>query len=205
MNDTELLDVSLEALHDNAARLAAPMAREARFYANAFGWTHHRRLIGMGWNPAIASGARIIGIAVVEILPNDMWQPCEGGTTMLTIAVVEDDTVIDIVAFDPAQPGQWFMRKGAAWALGLDEIETVCGTFEGEAVIELHATPFDWLRTDMAGVCVLEWTDQARATIRDLHHIQVRDQRYAQALRLELSRAPRLPEITYQGQSRRAA
>lgn len=184
----------------------APLRSEARAYAENITYAHIRRLIALNWNPARAIGLGILGIAETETLPGELWAPCEGGTSLLTVTVAEDDAVADIVAFDPTQPGRWYLRKGAAWALGIDAIDDARGTFEpSEKTLHLHATPFEWLKAGMRGTCVINWTPEARATILDVPAIHVRDQKYAARLRLVLSKPPRLPFITYKGYTARAA
>lgn len=193
-----------------AANILAPIRNEVASYSAAFEMRHVRTLLRGGFNPAVAHGAGILGIAEVEELTGDLWHPCEGGTVMATIAVMENGsfwdggTMTDIIAFDPAQPKRWLLRFGDAWALGFDEIEHARGDWN-DSTLTIHATPFDWLQSGMTGCCIVNWTNEARSIIRDMPRLKVHSARYAQALRLELSRPPRLPEITYHGEHRHAA
>lgn len=193
-----------------SANILAPIRSEVISYSKAFEFRHVRTLMRTGFNPSHAIGAGILGIAEVQELSGDLWQPCEGGTKMVTVAVTEGGsfwdggTITDIVAFDPTSPTRWLLRTGDAWALGFDHIDYAQGDLNGDA-LAIHATPFDWLSAGMAGCCVINWTHKARTTLRDLARLQVHSPRYAQALRLELSRPPSLPEITCVGERRRAA
>ena len=112
--------------------------------------------------------------------------------------------IIDIVAFDPEKPDEWFLRTGNAWALGMDAIAEARDNWTGNRIF-LSATPLDWLRAGMRGACVIDWTLDAVTTLRDAVEIQVAEPRFARALRLELSRQPRITEIAVKTGTRHAA
>jgi hypothetical protein len=200
------MDESLDAIAAWVADARSPLRKEAQRYAEAFTSKHMTRLKSMGVNAAEAVGLSLIGVAKAERLRRDLWSPAEDGVALLTVAVVEGAAVTDIVAFDPRTPEKWFMRKGQAWALGFDAIEEARGSFDPAArTLDLHETPLDWLRAGMAGTCVVSWTPEARASILDCPKIKVASAAHAQRLRLMLTKPPRLPDISYQGERRRAA
>ena len=71
--------------------------------------------------------------------------------------------------------------------------------------MSLHATPLDWLRSGCSGACVTQWTPESRAAVRQVEAIDVTSPKFARALRLELTRPPRIPEIEVRGFKTRAA
>ncbi|WP_146214612.1 hypothetical protein [Azospirillum thermophilum] len=63
--------------------------------------------------------------------------------------------VWDLVAFNLAQPGRWWLRSGLADLLGEDHVEACA---ESGAPVQLVATPLDWLRAGGDAACVLDWS-----------------------------------------------
>jgi hypothetical protein len=115
---------------------------------------------------------------------------------------MEDGCIIDLIAFKPDDPDAWCNRVGNCWALGMDDINTARDAWGS---LFLHPTPLDWLRSGGRGACVVEWNHEARSTLRNVGEIDVTSPKFAQALRLELARPPRLPEISIKRMRRGAA
>lgn len=187
-----------------SANILAPLRVEAQRYASALTFEQSSALIKLGLSPASIIQSGLVGVAQVEIGKNDIWSPAEHGPYFLTIAVNEEEAVTDIVAFSPDKPNEWFLRIGSAWALGLDNILEAQTGWPGSSVL-LHETPLDWLRSGMEGSCVIDWTDDAIIALRSLPHIDVARPKFAAALRLQLSKPPRLPEIDITGGQKRGA
>jgi hypothetical protein len=183
------------------------LRQEADSYCLKLDYFQFRKMLGLGANVAVARSRNIFGFATVEELSGDRWQPSDTGTRMATVTVFYGADVVDIVAFEPSNPSRWLLRTGDGWALGADAIaiKVFNGEWEGDEPLPIHATPFDWLKSDMKGCCVINWTDEARQTLRQVDRISSPSARYAQALRLELTRPPALPEIIYPGSARHAA
>ena len=189
-----------------AANVRAPLALEAEKYTQAMTFNHTNRLRALGVQPFEAIADCVIGVAKVETMIGDMWQPIESGREFLTVAVREGSATTDIVAFDPRDATRWFLRKRGAWALGFDAIEQARGSFvKSETMLDLHMTPLDWLRADRTGVCVIDWTHEARATLLDCPHIRVFSKRAELALKSVLYRPARVPQIIVKGERQRAA
>lgn len=146
-----------------------------------------------------------IGIARGLVDKSDFWSPDEGGNRLLITPLVEGGIVVDLIAFDPKQPNAWFLRTGHGWALGADMIARAQNYWPDDAPLVLHATPLEWLGSGCEGACVTQWTDEARMTIRGIHACEVRSNEFARALRLELTRPPRIPEIQVRRWQNRAA
>lgn len=129
-----------------------------------------------------------------------LWVPEETGPTLMVTPLGEDGVIVDLIAFNPHEPANWAMRTGASWALGLDVLTDVNHAWtSSERHLTLHATPFDWIRDGGNGLCVVQWNDEARATLRKVPLLKVQDQRFAQLVRLELTRPPAIPEIAVNG------
>ncbi|MBK9661479.1 MAG: hypothetical protein IPO68_16530 [Chitinophagaceae bacterium] len=186
-----------------SANILAPLRGEAQGYAKALTFAQASALHKLGLKPGPIIESGLVGVSQIEIAANETWSPSDHGPYYLTIAVNEAEAVTDIVAFAPDKPNEWFLRRGSAWALGMDHINGALAW--PDTVVSLSATPLDWLRADMWGACVLDWTTDAIDTIRALQEIEVSSPKFAAALRLQLSKPPRLPEIAVSGDKKNAA
>ena len=186
-----------------SANILAPLRGEAQGYAKALTFAQASALHKLGLKPGPIMESGLVGVSQIEIAANETWSPSDHGPYYLTIAVNEAEAVTDIVAFAPDKPNEWFLRRGSAWALGMDHINGALAW--PDTIVSLSATPLDWLRADMWGACVLDWTTDAIDTIRALQEIEVSSPKFAAALRLQLSKPPRLPEIAVSGDKKNAA
>lgn len=186
-----------------SANILAPLRAESQAYARGLSFAQASALHKMGLNPALIIESGLVGVSQVEIAADETWSPSEHGPYYITIAVSEADAITDIVAFSPDNPNEWFLRRGAAWALGMDHINAALAW--PDTVVSLSSTPLDWLRAGMGGACVIDWTLDAMNTIRSLQEIEVSSPKFAAALRLQLSKPPRLPEIAVSGDKKNAA
>lgn len=163
-------------------------------------------LRGMGVPVAQLIGDSMVGIVAAEVDKRDIWTPIETGKTMIATPLEEEGQIVDLIAFDIKCPDIWYLRTGAGWALGSEAITAaVQGWGAADQRLELHATPLDWLRAGCTGTCVTQWTPESRAAIRSVEAIDVASPKFARALRLELTRPPRIPEIEVKGMHSRAA
>lgn len=152
-------------------------------------------LRGIGLPAAQLHAEAAIGLVQVETDSRDFWTPIDTGKAMLVTPLVEEESVVDLIAFDPKAPDRWYLRTGAGWALGHDAVRRATDGWGEPERLELHPTPLEWLRSGCSGACVAQWTDEARMALRSLVGIDVGLPRFAHVLRLELSRPPRLPDI----------
>lgn len=200
MTDEELDQIVREEVRE----VNNPLRLELGAYAQAATIDDMRKLMATGAPAPEIFGAGILGFANAEVGRNDFWQPASHGPRCAVIAAIEEGIILDLIAFDPAAPDVWFIRTGNAWALGMDAVTEVSRSWNGGELL-LHPTPLDWLKARGVGACVVNWTDDARRALRDLPAINVSSPKIAQALRLELSRPPRLPEIQVKRWRRDAA
>lgn len=192
-------------LNEYRAEQNNPLRREFDAMLNAMSVRDMEVLRGHGIPAAELFGESLVGAANIEIGRNDFWAPSDSGVRAAIIPAMEDGAVLDLIAVRPSQPDVWYVRVGNCWALGMDEITDARHSLDHSHSIVLHATPLDWLRAGGRGVCVVDWTDDARMTLRDLRAINVASPKFARALRLELSRPPRIPEINIKRMRRDAA
>ncbi|MCB4862335.1 hypothetical protein K7W03_22345, partial [Sphingobium sp. PNB] len=153
--------------------------------------------------------ARILSVAAqvkAEIDDRDFWTPSDDGQRLIITPLEEGGQIVDLIAFDIKTPDVWYLRTGNGFALGAESIEAAShGWGAADQRLILHATPMDWLRSSCFGACVTQWTAESRAAVRQVPAIDVGSPKFARALRLELTRPPRIPEIEVKGMQSRAA
>ncbi len=92
-----------------------------------------------------------------------LWMPEPTGTPAFILPVwagpapsiyygVENPVLIDMIAWRPNDPSQWWYRTGEGGALGIDNLDLA--HTEGWP-ISLHRTPLDWLRASCRGAVLL--------------------------------------------------
>jgi hypothetical protein len=135
---------------------------------------HFERLASCGVNLAalaeLSGRMPIPGVANVSDVGDGLYRPDPDGYGAVIVPVtapVEMDVfgitvatieVIDLLAFNTANPGAWRWRVGNAWALGEDLIVSATGE-----PIEMVATPLDWLITGGTAACILNWSPRSPA------------------------------------------
>ncbi len=102
---------------------------------------------------AIFHDPLMVGMAPIEAHRGGLFDITDDGDLAVLLPVGEWDglnwVLDDIVAFYLDRPDRWWRRRGDADVLG-----TVNG-FEIEPR-RLHKTPLDWLKSEGAGVCILD-------------------------------------------------
>lgn len=112
--------------------------------------------------PAIAAiGAKQapLGVLRCDMRGAQFFEPTNElyGIDAVLMPVMEEGTVIDLIAWRTLAPDAWLWRNGDGWALGIDQI-TQPSPWDGFREITLHATPLDWLRAGGDGACILDWS-----------------------------------------------
>ena len=80
-------------------------------------------------------------------------QPCWRGPAPSLECGVENPILDELIAWRPAEPGQWFYRWGASWpALGDHYIDAA--HVDGDP-LQCHLTPLEWLRGGCRGAVLL--------------------------------------------------
>ncbi|MGN6374863.1 MAG: hypothetical protein ACTHMG_04840 [Sphingomonas sp.] len=198
--------VDAEHLREFLAEQRSALHREFSFAQQRLSFRHFEIMRGHGIPAAQLVADGRIGVVKANVERDDFWSPDEGGKSMIVTPVVEDGRTIDLVAFLLSDPDAWYLRTGDGWALGAEAVADAATAWDSEGgQMHLHPTPVEWLRSGGAGACVIRWTDEARATLRNVPAISVASPVVARKLRLELARPPRLPEITVRGRRLYAA
>jgi hypothetical protein len=139
-------------------------------------------------------------IAVVEAEEvNGLYLPSEGAPLHFVTPIRVGGELIDLCAWRPSRPDRWLLRMGTGWALGED-----AGIGDWDYVLDLHATPLDWIKSGGHGLCVLDWSSPELHQLALLQTIRVSDPELGKTLISALSRPIRLPNIEIQ-EARRAA
>lgn len=120
----------------------------------------------------------------------------DAGEPHLLIGVTEAGQVIDVCAMRSARPDKWALQTGEGWALGHEHFAAArLGTVD---TLRIFATPFDWLRGEGAGLCLLAWDAPALGALRGLGPgvtLECSDARAAELLRRALTWGG-LPKVT---------
>ena len=121
----------------------------------------------LGVDAAVVRGT---GIGLVSAgFHEDFWEPEEAGQTAVTVPVLEDAVVVDIVVFRLDAPNRWWVRSGYGKALGLDAADQVRAATPiwklpndpAPPPLPTYSTPLSWLRNGAAGAMILheKWAD----------------------------------------------
>lgn len=165
---------------------------------------HLERLRGLGVAPATIARINLaypaLGIASGVIDRHGVFLPGDGGAHVVQ-PLVENGSLVDLIAWRPAAPTRWGLRTGLGWLLNADS--AFATRWEGE-VLNLHATPLDWLRADAQGVVVVDWAAPDLDSLRSFERIRCSNDMLGRTLRRALDRPRRLPRIETM-EARRAA
>lgn len=128
------------------------MAAEAADHAD---WLAEQ---GIGPRIVYRPGASIVGVCRAY-LDDIWWQPDPNGRPVLVVPVSYETgpfelDPIDLIAWQPGKPGRSYRRTGDGPALGEDSVGYAMLT---ERPLVLHETPFDWVKANGKGACILDW------------------------------------------------
>lgn len=81
-----------------------------------------------------------------------VYQPVDDGRPAIIVPVFDAYELIDLLAFDPRKPEQWWLRVGAVPLLGSDALgEQLLGK-----PLRVFKTPLAWLLAGLDGVVILD-------------------------------------------------
>jgi hypothetical protein len=86
------------------------------------------------------------------------YEPDPDGEYAIIVPVMNGDELVDLIAFDPRQPAEWFVRLGGEPLLGAGALADQLL----EKPLHIFKTPLSWLQGGCAGVVV---ADQTRAFV----------------------------------------
>lgn len=117
---------------------------------------HIDRLLELGLtSQAIAKvGYSQLPFGVLRIATEEgRWWPDPEGFSAMVIPVLENECVIDIIAFRTDQPARWWWRIGCATFLGAEHLQSLWG----DGPLRIAATPLEWLREGGEALTILDW------------------------------------------------
>ena len=100
-----------------------------------------------------------VGVARVRV-EGDAYEPDADGFEALVVASFTDpprrpdgrwrapNEIIDIIAFNPAEPGRWWSRCGIVAALGEESVSDF-----SDDPVRVWRNPLAWLRAGATGIC----------------------------------------------------
>ena len=99
----------------------------------------------------------MVGVAKVQTFPSGFYELNDVGASAVIVAAGRPappiwDTLDDLIAFRPQDPGRWWRRRGEVQVLGSGNIRP-----EPVFPLTLHDTPLSWLQSGASGVCVIDW------------------------------------------------
>ena len=152
--------------------------------------------------------AHPFGVVKAEDIGGGFYQP-GGGVDRVVLPVIEDGVLVDLCAFRTLDPGNWLLRTGYGWGLGLERGVGWWMWYAPASVLpngdkryqvgkpaHLCDTPLDWLRRGGDGICVLDWTAPEIQTLDVLPELVCSTPAVAALLTRALSRPPRLPKLS---------
>ena len=98
-------------------------------------------------------------VGVARIVPHScgLFEFNDEGEPAIIVAEGEPETpgwgeVDDLIAFKTADPGSWWLRRGAVDLLGAYNI-----TSWRLDSLRIYETPLSWLQAGAKGICILDW------------------------------------------------
>ena len=154
------------------------------------------RALGVSIRWLAQTGMQIapFGVAQSEVSKAGLYQVSpDAGLLNVIIPVVEDGALVDLCAFRTDDPGNWALRTGNGWALGLGQ---GMGEYMWGLPVHLYSDPLDWLRGSGEGICVLDWASPEIHRLDVLENVVCSDQATAALLQRALTRPVRVPNIS---------
>lgn len=168
------------------------------------------RLTEIGVPQEVVFGPHSAVVGVERIATNDnYYHPDPDGKPAIIVPVADDYgpgfmDPIDLCAWHPADPEQWFLRVGSSALMGGLEVERarIMGS-----PLHLHATPLRWLQADATGAVVLDWTASLLFRLQGARRVLADSPALADRLtrRLQAEHDAELPEIRFAEDSQNAA
>jgi hypothetical protein len=186
---------------------------ELRTASRAVRQPHLDRLKGLGVSVAWAaqqshdSGLPPFGVTAAEDAGDGLYQPSEGALHMV-LPVVDDGALVDLVAFRSNDPGNWLLRTGHGWAMGMEQgmsrwlwsapadPSARPPRYQLGQPPTLFSDPLDWLRGGGEGICVLDWGAPEVRYLDVLPELVCSTPAVRALLIQALSRPARLPKLS---------
>lgn len=156
------------------------------------------RRLNLDWQEVAAHAG---GVFLAPIVVDGPWFGLHPGgveAAIIEARTADDWTVVDFVAWLPAEPERWFRTSGGATALGTASAANPSTYFGGQP-LQLYRTPEQWLVARCCGAVLLDLAAGAEwlTGLPLAHTVAVRDDTHARLIdrtrrRLALPRHQRL-------------
>lgn len=197
----------LQELSDASGRVRQPHLDRLRGLGVSVPWMasapDHQPFAHLGFDPSPLPG---FGVSFCEPMGNGLYQPGDGELHVI-LPVVERGGLIDLVAFRSTSPGNWLLRRGNGFALGLDRgLEPWLWYRPADLAAKppkhrvgqptiLFSDPLDWVRGQGAGICVLDWESPEVRQLDVLAEVTCSTPQVARVFRDALTRPVHTPTI----------
>jgi hypothetical protein len=124
----------------------------------------------------------------IRAYSDGIWEPHPNGANAVVLNVPDaTGERFDIVAWFPAHPRTWWLRRGRAVLLGASNIPHAerAGT-----PLVVQATPARWLAAGGTGACVLDWSADLRVPLGGVADLVAKSEPHASRLAAALGRGP---------------
>ncbi len=120
-------------------------------------------------NRIIYGPRHYIGVARIVTTSDGLFEIHDDGERALIVPegvpeVPAWDSIHDLIAFLPDEPGRWWRRRGDASLLGASNM-----TPWRLSPLVIHATPLSWLQGTAAGICIVDWSFDPTALLAAGH------------------------------------
>jgi hypothetical protein len=158
----------------------------------------HLARLGITTDDALAAGG--LGALKISTHQGGLFEP--GGDLSAAIVPVywgsipslgnpvADWELIDLLAFNPSNRDQWWLRRGDADLLGAGALDHLYL----DTPLQIHRTPLNWLRSGAGGVVVLDWRTAA-SRLRSISTLIAEDIEHAKEVLNRLQTPLHIPEI----------
>ena len=174
-------------LEDMAAELAEKerwvLFREFAAAVQRIDGDHLDRLLSLGAPYGFWQNCGAPAPASIRRLREDRFEFAKNGEAAVILPVYDSETpawapleqrfegLLDLLAFDPARPARWSLRRGQAVLLGSIYVGLV---LEDGCALPLYSDPLRWIKANGEGTVILNW-EVAPSLLLDVDEFVVED------------------------------
>ncbi len=164
------MSATLDILKATAAELAEEerwtLFREYAHTARRIEGRHLDHIMSLGAPWAFWDNTGAPGVGSITPLQDGRFEFTENGRSVAVLPVYDSatpawsplehrfDGLLDLIAFDPARPDCWWLRRGQALLLGSIYVGLA---IEADLALPIFANPMSWMKANAEGVVVLDW------------------------------------------------
>ena len=167
--------------------------------------SHLDRIVALGVLPAtiyaIGREHHPLGVMSVSVSDDGMFEP-GGDVPVLVQPVIEGSGLIDLVAWNSADPAKWWLRSGSGWLLNAYRC---LGSRWDSGVLDLSVSPLAWLQGGAKGGVIVDWETPDLATLRQFDTVNCETPALAATFSNAVLRPRHDPIVTIPEELRHAA